>query len=214
MERQTNSCLQFKFNLDDGNEHKTHLFPLKTYKQFNYYPYEKNKLIASGIILYDKTYIYFISEKRKDKTMFIDMGGKFEIEDYDIFQTAAREFCEETFFTIPISYFTLLKLNKTNKLKKIYISYNKKTRSWQYLSFLINIEHIENIENWKFDKESVKLEIENRRKNYLNLMNNNMRLYYISTISFHWAERKNFTFANCSERLIEIIKSSDLLTNK
>lgn len=175
-----------------------------------YYTINNNKLIAAGILLYDDINIYYVSEYRREKISNIDPGGRFEIEDYDIIQTAAREFCEETFFTIPITYFLLKDLIDNNKVKKIFSCMDKRTKTWQYICYLI---HIDNIKNFKFDKQSIKNEILKRRNKYredMMVQNNNI---FISTISFNWVARKDFNncINNFSNRLIEIVKYSDLI---
>jgi len=181
------------------------------YRKRYFYPLKNNNFKAAGILLYDDNYIYTILEKVKNKFVLNDMGGKFTMEDFDIYQTAAREFCEETYFTIPLTYFTLKTLEKNDELTKIYTGFNKKKQSCQYLTFLIEIDKLEKVENFKFDKLIIKEEIEQKYKEMQNLLKINCISEYNTPTSFCWLDRYNFIVKNCSDRLVEILMSSNLI---
>jgi hypothetical protein len=173
------------------------------------FPIEGNKISAAGILLYDDEYFYHIIEERNNKEVYLDPGGKFVIEDYDIIQTAVREFNEETFFTIPLTYFDMKELIKNGKVLKVYTTYDNKENCCKYICFLIHIKELKNLKfKFIFNKEKIKQDILSKRKNFLEAMNNiNNKNCFSSTLSFGWLPRKNIDSKIIHPRLYEVLKS-------
>ena len=95
---------------------------------------------GAGIIFYDNTGIWVISETRGNHDELIDMGGKYGYEDGNILITACREFSEETYYSFNFTYFMLLKLINENKV--IFIQPASNLRSSSYLTLMININDV------------------------------------------------------------------------
>lgn len=61
------------------------------------------RIYAGGIIFFDNHGIWVLKEMIRNSELYIDPGGKYHYEDCDIFGTIVREFCEETYYSYPLS---------------------------------------------------------------------------------------------------------------
>ena len=56
-----------------------------------------NEITAGGILAYDEGGFWAVLERREGRDLLMDIGGKYECTDGDIWFTIARELCEETY---------------------------------------------------------------------------------------------------------------------
>uniref|UniRef100_A0A6C0JTX7 Nudix hydrolase domain-containing protein n=1 Tax=viral metagenome TaxID=1070528 RepID=A0A6C0JTX7_9ZZZZ len=112
-------------------------------KQIDKFVYSKDgyKLYAGGVLFYDQNGIWIIKEYFRDNYRFSDIGGKYSFEDCNIYSTISREFCEETYYSFPFTYFKLIELLRDNKCEEVYICSDSQNNP-TYLSLLIDVKDI------------------------------------------------------------------------
>jgi hypothetical protein len=77
---------------------------------------------GGGIIFYDEEGMWIIRENNKHGPIFTDMGGKYEVEDGNIYATISRELSEESYHTCELTYSQILTLSGLPRTKRIYIN--------------------------------------------------------------------------------------------
>lgn len=91
--------------------HKNHVYQ----KKYRYHDDNGKQLTAGGILPYDDNGIWVIAEKKKNGEIeWTDPGGKYKVEDCDIYTTIAREFCEEVYHSDSLSRKDILSLSEKN----------------------------------------------------------------------------------------------------
>ena len=126
------------------------------YQKFVYHYENNSKLMAGGIIFYDDNGIWLIKEHCKDKFYFSDLGGKYTVEDCNIFATIYREFMEVTYYSFPLTYMDIVNFVTLDKCRKIFVC-NDREKSPTYLCILFDTKDI----SFKLDRE---LFLTNREK--------------------------------------------------
>lgn len=85
----------------------------KKYNKHKYHHPDGKKLAAGGICFFEETTegkgLWLIEEYDNygDKKIYTDFGGKYDYNDGDIFATISREFREESYNTVEITYQTI-----------------------------------------------------------------------------------------------------------
>lgn len=83
--------------------------------------FSSNGVPSAGILIYNEEGIFCIREKKGDKELLNDIGGKYHAEDGDIFATISRELAEETYYALEITRTTLTNLLDKNGVEKVYL---------------------------------------------------------------------------------------------
>lgn len=82
-------------------------------------------LSAGGILFYDESGIWVIGEKEHGEIIYSDIGGKYEYEDGNIWNTIRREMYEETYGCCEVFSHEIVSISK--KYPPIYVNGHKKT---------------------------------------------------------------------------------------
>tara|TARA_Y100000389_G_C17369394_1_gene468148 strand:- start:7 stop:615 length:609 start_codon:yes stop_codon:yes gene_type:complete len=155
-----------------------------TYKSFSN---QKPHIYGAGILpfqIHADNEIYFLLGQDKEGT-WSDFGGRVELKDIDMEETAIREFYEETMGTV----LDLDTLNSYMKNSCNYIKTNSKTLNGSpYYMYLIRIPYSNYRDNFK--------------KNYKFLKYINVEDKYLEKIDIRWISR---------DTLINSLESNDCL---
>jgi hypothetical protein len=128
--------------------------------KFVYHDDNGRILHAGGLLLYDSSGLWLIKEYYKDNYKFIDPGGKYTYQDCDIINTICREFCEETYFILPVNPLHLKKLLETKNTELVYVCPDLNNNP-TYACLLVNVDTLNMPDS--FTKVEEKF-LENRRK--------------------------------------------------
>ncbi len=110
-------------------------------KKYAWHDIEKGYYIyAGGILLYDEENIWVIKEMINGCCLLNDPGGKYNIEDGDIYATIFREFNEETYNTFTITRQQIIEGTP------VYVCLSKKFTP-TYLCMFCKIDSSMNLEN-------------------------------------------------------------------
>lgn len=137
-----------------GRPHHKH-YPPPPKTRFRWNDGEGRYLSAGGILPYDDEGFWVIQEIRGlGRTEWSDIGGKYEVEDCDIWATIAREFGEELYQSSTISRHQVKQWKKVSKI--VYINGFKQAPV--YLGLCV---HLSNMNDITFSPEKF---LKNRKK--------------------------------------------------
>ncbi len=103
------------------------------------------RLYAGGLIPYDDSGIWVITENVKNKSVYSDAGGKYTPEDIDIFGCIAREWNEELYYTYEITRSMLLELLTFPRTIKKYLCDSNRSIQKRYLCMFVHTEDLERL---------------------------------------------------------------------
>ena len=112
--------------------------------KFRWHDPDGRQLSAGGILPYDENGLWLIAEfdsQAEHGVSWKDIGGKYRFEDGDIYQTIAREFCEEVYNSAEITRKQILKIAK--HYSPIYIDGH--TGKPVYISYPVHISFLASI---------------------------------------------------------------------
>lgn len=101
-----------------GNKKNINQKP-KVYKYRWKNPETGDLLTAGGILFYNKTHFWAIQESGQKGLEYNDIGGKYIVEDGDIFATIRRELYEETYGVCDILVSTVRKFSEKYGMKNV-----------------------------------------------------------------------------------------------
>ena len=168
----------------------------KTPVKFRWHDGEGRKLSAGGILPYDKGGVWVIREKNKDNskiTEVTDMGGKYQFEDCDIFGTAAREFCEELYYS------TLISRDDVELFSHTPVYINGHDRRPAYVCYLIGVEELEACGAF------LSIDAFDRKRQAALKSNPNVPSSYFSSLSLEYILYEDLFYHKLSYRLKKIL---------
>jgi hypothetical protein len=163
-------------------------------------------LTGGGIIPYDNKGMWLLSEKRKDKKMLSDAGGKYRFEDVDIFGCMAREWNEETYFTSEIRRRDVLTLLEKHRTKLSYSRCN--TGKIVYVTYFFHVEDLKELNIILPTKEQF---IESR--NFAISKNKNSTAYSSLSLDYYELKELKENRLACNPRLNRVFKNLHKVTN-
>lgn len=110
-------------------------------KKWRWHDGEGKQLTAGGILPYDKDGFWVIGEIDKNKVVYTDIGGRYEIEDGDIYATISREIQEELYYTCEITRSQVIDLTKKNT--PVYVNGHQSRPV--YICYPIHVQEIYNV---------------------------------------------------------------------
>lgn len=151
--------------------------PKKKYRWKN--PETGDFLTAGGILFYDTSYFWAIQEAGQRGLEYNDIGGKYSIDDGDIFATIRRELYEETYGVCDILVSDVRKFVEKYGLKKV----NDQRGACVYVCVCVPVSDIYNLcaisddtFEEKFKKERDKILSQNPDANYKPIKINKIHL--------------------------------------
>lgn len=123
--------------------HRTHNMSKKTNyeKKYRWHDGEGRQLTAGGIIPYDDEGVWLIGERKGGHLSGVewtDVGGKYRFEDGDIYQTCAREFSEETYYSSNVTRDVVKSMISESTSHKVYV--NGHINKPVYVCFLVHTD--------------------------------------------------------------------------
>ncbi len=169
--------------------------------------YSKYYIYAGGIVLHDDDNIYVIQEDRRNIDQIIDPGGKYLHEDINIKGLMLREFYEETYYSVKITYWNLEEWIENSMIDLVYTCFDKNKKP-MYVCAVIHVDLIKN-----FDYNKVREVFRNTRNEAIehNKCNNKP---YNSKDFLKLPKSKILLNKSLDYRLRNVIQQSNILNRK
>ncbi len=171
-------------------------------KKFRWYDGKRN-LTAGGLLPYDSDGVWVIREISGEKSEYTDIGGKYRFEDGNIYNTIAREFGEELYYSSEILGRDVKEIEKT--IKFTYINgYHKRP---VYACLIVPVDVLK--------KYGVKLDPKLFEKNRLEILKQNkfVPVEYYKSVELCHVTFKEIGSICIHRRLNQILKNSELFDN-
>lgn len=167
-------------------------------RKFRWRDGKGRQLTAGGLLPYDDNGIWAIGEKKtKDGIIeWTDPGGKYKFEDCDIYNTIAREFSEELYYSANISRETILQIKDT----QVPVYVNGHQSKPVYICYIVHVDKLEEY-GIKLDPE---LFLDYREKALIS--NPDVPPEYYSSVELKYIPFENIEEVTLSYRLRRILK--------
>lgn len=124
----------------------------------------RNTITAGGILFYDEFGIYVIKEKKRDRDVYNDIGGKYQFEDGDIYATISREFGEEMYHSCELTRSQIISFIGKDGVKEINLNSSSQDNRPIYVCIVVPhklVEDIIQISNNEFQKSRTRVLMNN-----------------------------------------------------